>query len=111
MTGLPQNEAKVVVTFFEVLYSNSDRLEGIYLAHEWNSNRKFCLRHLVSKYKTLIDVGGSAELLSLMVAKHQAHEFTTWDLPPVTHLLPMQQYNKFQLGDRVKSAKGTSLMM
>jgi hypothetical protein len=39
MTGLPQNEAKVV-TFLKVLYSNV-RL-GEFTAHEWNSNRKFC---------------------------------------------------------------------
>ncbi len=38
-----------------------------------------------SNAKTLADIGGSAGLLSLMVAKHQPHmHCTTWDLPPVT---------------------------
>jgi hypothetical protein len=109
MTGLPQNEAKSGGNLFEVLYSDSDRLEefihamsGIQIGNFVAFSQAFDF----SKYKTLIDVGGSAGLLSLMVAKHQAHmNCTTWDLPPVTPIANAT-IQQFQLGDRVKSAKG-----
>jgi hypothetical protein len=54
----------------------------------------------------LVDVGGSGAMLSLMVAKQQAHmTCVSWDLPAVA---PIAQENiqKFQLQDRVKTANG-----
>ena len=59
-----------------------------------------------SKYTTLTDIGGSAGLLSLMVAKHQTHmTCTTVDLPPV-HPIALETIQKFQLTDRVKAKSG-----
>ncbi len=59
-----------------------------------------------SPYMTLMDVGGSAALLSIMVAKHQDHiSCTSFDLPPVEPIAneTIQQY---QLADRVKTQSG-----
>ena len=66
-------------------------------------NYAFAQNFDFSKYKTLTDIGGSAGLLSLMVAKHQAHmNCTTVDLPPV-ELIALETIQKFQLADRVKA--------
>jgi hypothetical protein len=108
-TGLPQNEAKNGENLFEALYSDADRLKefihamsGIQMGNFMAFSQTFDF----SKYKTLVDVGGSAGLLSLMVAKHQAHmNCTTWDLPPVEPIANAT-IQQFQLGDRVKTAKG-----
>jgi hypothetical protein len=109
MTGLPQNEAKSGENLFETLYSDADRLKefihamsGIQMGNFMAFSQGFDF----SKYKTLIDVGGSAGLLSLMVAKHQAHmNCITWDLPPVEPIAN-ETIQKFQLSDRVKTANG-----
>lgn len=59
-----------------------------------------------SKYKTLVDAGGSSGLLSLMVAKHQLHmNCTSFDLPPVAPVAN-KFIEHFQLTDRVKTASG-----
>jgi len=59
-----------------------------------------------SKYKTLTDVGGSAGLLSLMVAKHQLHmTCITFDLPPVEPIAK-ETIRQFKLADRVKTQSG-----
>ena len=59
-----------------------------------------------SKSKTLVDVGGSAGLLSLMVAKHQNHmSCISFDLPPVEPIA-QASIEKFGLQDRVKTASG-----
>lgn len=108
-TGLPQNEAKNGGNLFEALYSDANRLNefihamsGIQMGNFMAFSQAFDF----SKYKTLVDVGGSAGLLSLMVAKHQAHmNCTTWDLPPVEPIANAT-IQQFQLGDRVKTAKG-----
>ena len=108
-TGLPQNEAKNGGNIFEALYSDTDKLKefihamsGIQMGNFMAFSQAFDF----SKYKTLVDVGGSAGLLSLMVAKHQAHmNCTTWDLPPVEPIANAT-IQEFQLGDRVKTAKG-----
>ena len=109
LTGLPQNEAKKGENLFEVLYSDADRLKefihamsGIQMGNFMAFSQAFDF----SKYKTLVDVGGSAGLLSLMVAKHQAHmNCTTWDLPPVEPIANAT-IQQFQLADRVKTGKG-----
>ena len=108
-TGLPQNEAKNGGNLFEALYSDADRLKefihamsGIQMGNFVAFSQAFDF----SKYKTLLDAGGSAGLLSLMVAKHQAHmNCTTWDLPPVEPIANAT-IQQFQLGDRVKTGKG-----
>jgi hypothetical protein len=109
MTGLPQNEAKSGGNLFEVLYADADRLKefihamsGIQMGNFMAFSQAFDF----SKYKTLVDVGGSAGLLSLMVAKHQSHmNCTTWDLPSVEPIAN-ETIQQFQLGDRVKTAQG-----
>jgi cyclopropane fatty-acyl-phospholipid synthase-like methyltransferase len=59
-----------------------------------------------SNAKTLLDIGGSAGLLSLMVAKHQPHmHCITWDLPPVTRIAT-ETIQQFQLQERVKAEDG-----
>lgn len=108
-TGLPQNEAKNGGNLFEALYSDADRLKEFIHAMSGIQMGNFMAFSQVfdfSKYKTLVDVGGSAGLLSLMVAKHQTHmNCTTWDLPPVEPIANAT-IQQFQLGDRVKTAKG-----
>ncbi len=59
-----------------------------------------------SKYKTFLDAGGSAGVLSLMVAKHQPHmTCTTMDLPAVEPIAN-KTIQQFQLADRVKAING-----
>ena len=59
-----------------------------------------------SDYETVADIGGSAGLLSLMIAKHHPHiHCTTWDLPPVAPIAD-ETIAKFHLSDRVKTASG-----
>lgn len=109
LTGLPQNETKKGGNMFEALYSDADRLKefihamsGIQMGNFMAFSQAFDF----SKYKTLVDVGGSAGLLSLMVAKHHAHmNCTTWDLPPVEPIANAT-IQKFQLSGRVKTANG-----
>jgi cyclopropane fatty-acyl-phospholipid synthase-like methyltransferase len=106
MTGLPQNEAKEGQDFFGLIYQDPNKLKefinamsGIQLGNFMTFAQKFDF----SKYTTLADIGGSAGLLSLMVAKHQAHmTCTTVDLPPVEPIA-FETIQKFQLSDRVKA--------
>jgi cyclopropane fatty-acyl-phospholipid synthase-like methyltransferase len=59
-----------------------------------------------SKHKTLVDIGGSAGMLSIMVAKHQGHmNCTSWDLPPVAQIAN-EVIQQFQMHDRVKTDSG-----
>ena len=54
----------------------------------------------------MTDAGGSAGLLSLMVAKHQPHmNCTSFDLPPVAPIAD-GTIQHFNLADRVKTAAG-----
>jgi O-methyltransferase domain/Dimerisation domain len=110
LTGLPQNESKSGEgSLFEAVYADAGKLKefmhamsGIQMGNFIAFSQSFDF----SKYKTLVDVGGSSGLLSLMVAKHQAHmNCTTWDLPPVEPIAN-ETIQQFQLGDRVKTAKG-----
>jgi len=108
-TGLPQNEAKNGGNLFETLYADADRLKEFISAMsgiQMGNFVAFSQAFDFSKYKTLVDVGGSAGLLSLMVAKHQAHmNCITWDLPPVEPIANATIL-QFQLTDRVKTANG-----
>ena len=109
ITGLAQNEAKRGEDFFGLIYKDPEKLNeftnamsGIQMGNFITFAQKFDF----SKYKTLADIGGSAGLLSVMVAKHQAHmNCTTVDLPPVEPI-SSKTIQKFQLTDRVKAQSG-----
>jgi O-methyltransferase/methyltransferase family protein len=109
LTGLAQNEAKRGEDFFGLIYQDPDKLKefvnamsGVQMGNFIAFAQKFDFK----KYKTLIDVGGSAGLLSLMVAKHQPHmTCTSFDLPPVEPIANAT-IQQFQLSDRVKAAGG-----
>jgi hypothetical protein len=109
LTGLPQNEAKSGGNLFEALYSDADRLKEFIHAMsgiQMGNFMAFAQTFDFSNYKTLVDVGGAAALLSLMVAKHQPHmTCVSWDLPVVTPIAN-ERINKFQLQDRVTTANG-----
>jgi predicted O-methyltransferase YrrM len=109
LTGHPQNEAKQGDNLFDTLYADADRLKefihamsGIQMGNFMALAQQFDF----SKAKSLVDIGGSAGLLSLMVAKHQPHmSCVTWDLPAVAPVAN-ETIQKFQLQDRVKIAHG-----
>ena len=109
ITGLPQNEAKSGGNLFEALYSDADKLKEFIHAMsgiQMGNFMAFAQIFDFSKSKTLVDVGGSGALLSLMVAKHQPHmNCVSWDLPAVA-TIANETINKFQLQDRVKTADG-----
>lgn len=109
LSGHPQNEAKHGDNLFEKLYADPDRLKefihamsGIQMGGFMALAQKFDF----SKATSLVDIGGSAGLLSLMVAKHQPHmSCITWDLPAVGSIAN-ETIKKFQLQDQVKVADG-----
>jgi hypothetical protein len=109
LTGLPQNEAKSGGGLFESLYSDAGRLKEFIHAMsgiQMGNFIAFAQSFDFSKYKTLVDVGGSGALLSLMVAKHQPHmTCVSWDLPAVAPIAN-ETINNFQLQGRVKTAEG-----
>ncbi|MEP7256884.1 MAG: methyltransferase [Flavitalea sp.] len=109
LTGLPQNEVKRGEDFFGLIYQDPQKLHefinamsGIQMGNFMALAQNFDF----SKYKTLIDVGGSGGMLSLMVAKYQAHmTCTSYDLPPVEPIAK-EIIQKFKLSDRVKTQSG-----
>lgn len=109
LTGHPQNEAKQGENLFEKLYEDADRLKefihamsGIQMGNFIALAQQFDF----SKAKSLVDIGGSAALLSLMIAKHHSHiSCTSWDLPAVAPIAN-ETIQQFQLQDRVKTAEG-----
>lgn len=109
LTGNPQNEAIQGENLFDKLYADPARLEEF--IHAMSGVQMGAFMALAqkldfSKSKTLVDVGGSAGILSLMVAKHQPNmNCITWDLPAVTPIAD-QTIQKFELQDRVKTAQG-----
>ncbi len=109
LTGLPQNEAKSGGDLFEAIYADTDRLREFIHAMsgiQMGNFNAFAQTFDFSKYKTLVDVGGSAGLLSIMVSKHHPHmSCVSWDLPPVL-AIANETIQKFQLQDRVKTASG-----
>jgi len=108
-TGLPQNEAKSGGNLFEMLYSDAGRLKEFIHAMsgiQMGAFMAFAEQFDFSKSKSLVDIGGSAGLLSLMVAKHQSHmSCITWDLPAVEPIAK-ETIKKFQQEERVKTATG-----
>jgi predicted O-methyltransferase YrrM len=109
-TGHAQNEMKNgEASLFDTLYKSPELLEefinamsGIQIGNFIALAQNFDF----SKSKTLLDAGGSAGMLSLMVAKHQPHmRCTTFDLPPVEPFANAT-IQRFQLADRVKAVSG-----
>ena len=109
-TGLIQNEAKGgEASLFESLYKDSvllkefvNAMTGIQMGNFMALAQNFDF----SKYNTFLDVGGSAGVLSLMVAKHNSQMICqTFDLPPVEPIAN-ETIQKFQLADRVKAISG-----
>ncbi len=108
-TGKMQNEAKNGENLFEAIYKDPERLKifvhgmsGIQMGGFIGFANTFDF----SKYTTLTDVGGSAGMLSLMVAKHQPHiACTTFDLP-VIEPIATETIEQFQMTDSVKTASG-----
>ncbi|MFT7163548.1 MAG: hypothetical protein ACI9CZ_000103 [Flavobacterium sp.] len=109
LTGLAQNEEKSGGNLFEALYSDADRLkEFIHAMSGFQMGNFMALAQSFdfSKHKTLVDIGGSAGMLSIMVAKHQGHmNCTSWDLPPVASIAN-EVIQEFQMHDRVKTDSG-----
>jgi hypothetical protein len=109
ITGSAQNEAKEGLDFFGLIYQDPVKLRefinamsGIQMGNFMTFAQKFDF----SKYTTLADIGGSAGLLSVMVAKHEDHmSCTTFDLPPVEPIA-LETIQKFQLTGRVKAQSG-----
>lgn len=109
LTGQPQNEAKKGEDVFKKLYEDPDRLKefihamsGIQMGSFMALAQKFDF----SKFTTLADIGGSAGLLSVLVAKQHPHmTCVTWDLPPIAEVA-QETIQQFQLQDRVKTANG-----
>ena len=108
-TGLPQNEAKKGEDFFGLIYQDPNKLKAFVNAMsgiQLGNFMAFAQNFDFSKYRTLTDIGGSAGLLSVMVAKHQSHmNCITFDLPPV-EAIANGTIQQFQLGARVKSESG-----
>ncbi len=109
LTGLPQNEIRNNENMFEALYSDAHRLKEF--IHAMSGIQMGSFMALAQKFdfstsKTMVDIGGSAGLLSLMVAKHQDHmNCISWDLPPVA-TIANEVIQQFQLQDRVKTVNG-----
>lgn len=66
----------------------------------------FAQKFNFTKYKTLVDVGGSGAILSIMVARHQpGMSCVSFDLPPVA-AVAQENINRAGLNDVVKTASG-----
>ena len=109
LTGKPQNETKVGGNLFEKIYDDANRLKMF--VHAMSSAQMggfvaFAEKFDFSKYKTLIDVGGSAGMLSLMVAQHQAHmTCVSFDLPAIQSIAD-ETIQKFKFTEKVKTKSG-----
>ncbi len=109
-TGLIQNEAKDGGKgIFDLVYSNPELLKsfvngmtGVQIGNFMALAKKFDF----SNFKTMVDAGGSAGVLSAMVAKNNSHmTCTTFDLPPL-ETMAKETVQKFQLEERVKVLSG-----
>ncbi|TYA57492.1 methyltransferase [Formosa maritima] len=109
-TGMIQNEAKNGgQNLFEVIYSNPELLKtfvngmtGVQKGNFITFSESFDF----SKYKTLVDAGGSAAVLSAMVAKNQPHmTCCSFDLPELENLAT-NTIKSYQVSDRVKVISG-----
>jgi precorrin-6B methylase 2 len=109
LTGMPQNEAKDGGDLFKEVYASQDKLRAFVHAMsgvQMGNFMAFSQAFDFSKANTLIDIGGSSGLLSLLVAKHQPHmTCISWDLPEVAPIAS-ETIAQFGLQDRVKAASG-----
>ncbi|WPP50173.1 methyltransferase [Catalinimonas niigatensis] len=109
-TGQPQNEVKYTgKSSFEAIYENPESLSQFTEAMsgiQKLSFMAFAEKFNFSDHCTLLDAGGSAGLLSALVAQKHAHmQCTTFDLP---QLEPFAKATAEKLGvaDRVKVLNG-----
>lgn len=109
LTGLPQNEIKDGENLFDAVYADKDRLKEFIFAMSGIQMGGFIAlaqKFDFSKFKSLVDIGGSAGLLSLTVSQHHTHiNCITWDLPPVFPIAN-ETIAQFKLQDRVKANSG-----
>ncbi|MDE5119649.1 MAG: methyltransferase [Trichodesmium sp. St19_bin1] len=110
ITGKAQNEtSKGEKTIFETLYEDSGLLKEFTNAMTGRQVGNFMVlaqNFDFSKYNNFLDVGGSAGMLSLMVAKHNLHmQCNTFDLPPIESIAN-ETIKKFKLDDRVRAISG-----
>ena len=109
LTGLPQNEAKNNENIFEIIYQDPEKLKGFIHAMsgvQMGGFMALAQKFDFSKASSLVDIGGSAGLLSVLVASHHAQmNCMSWDLPPVAPVAE-ETIQKFKLQDRVKTGKG-----
>ncbi|GGA72162.1 methyltransferase/methylase [Flavobacterium palustre] len=109
-TGLVQNEAKNGgEPIFESLYKDPKLLKGFVNAMTGIQIGNFMAlaqKFDFSKYKTFLDVGGSAGILSTMVAKYNSNmSCTTFDLPAV-EAMANETIQKFEVSAQVKAVSG-----
>ncbi len=109
-TGNAQNETKDGGRpVFEAIYSDPTVLKEFVNAMSGIQKGNFMAlaqQFDFSDYHTFLDVGGSAGILSLMVAQHNAHmHCTTFDLPPVEPIAA-ETIQNFNLSERVKAVSG-----
>lgn len=107
-TGKPQNEVKDGgPSMFRALYANPARLEQFIDAMTGVSAGNFIAlteKFDFSRYRTLADIGGSAGILSIMVANRHRHmRCVTADLAEVEPIAK-KKIADFGLADRVKTA-------
>lgn len=108
-TGKAQNEAKHGVNIFEEVYKTPEQLaefthamSGVQMGNFIFFSQQFDF----SPYKTLTDAGGSSGLLSVTVARHNAHmKCVSFDLPPVANIAN-KTIEAFGVKDRVTTASG-----
>ena len=109
LTGVPQNEVKSGDDLFKEIYADPARLKEFVQAMsgvQMGNFTVFSQSFDFSWAKTLVDIGGSSGLLSLMVAKQQPHmTCTSWDLPQVAPIAN-ETIAHFGLQERVKAASG-----
>jgi 2-polyprenyl-3-methyl-5-hydroxy-6-metoxy-1,4-benzoquinol methylase len=107
LSGKPQNELKHGgASMFEALYADPTRLKQFINAMSGVSVGNFmtlATKFDFSPYKTLCDIGGAAGILSIQVAKQNAHmKCTSLDLPPVEPIA-RETIATHGLSDRVKT--------
>lgn len=109
-TGLIQHDIQDNgENIFDLIYNTPemfknfvDGMTGVQMGNFIALSQKFDF----SNYKTLVDAGGSAGVLSVMVAKHNPHiKCTSFDLPALESMAN-ETIQKFQMTDRVKVKNG-----
>lgn len=109
-TGRPQNEVKHTgKPIFEALYANEAGLEQFMSAMRGISAPNFqalAEKFDFSSYRTLCDVGGATAQLSTVVAARHPHlRCVSFDLPPVEPIA-RRWIAKASLSDRVQAVSG-----